>query len=83
MIQKVHWVHKHSTQNNFGQRTKLGQHCGPSIYPTVLGLRKGLGQVSGITRIPEVERSIDSSTSIVYRPLALSNQPLKNSLQIG
>ena len=42
-----------------------------------------LGQVSGITSIPEVERSIDSSTSIVYRPLALSNQPLKNSLQIG
>ena len=42
-----------------------------------------LGQESGITSIPEVERSIDSSTSIVYRPLALSNQPLKNSLQIG
>ena len=30
-----------------------------------------LGQVSGITSIPEVERSIDSSTSVVYRPLAI------------
>ena len=29
------------------------------------------GQVSGITSIPEVERSIDSSTSVVYRPLAI------------
>ena len=32
-----------------------------------------LGQVSGITSIPEVERSIDSSTSVVYRPLAIQN----------
>ena len=32
---------------------------------------KKLGQVSGITSIPEVERSIDSSTSVVYRPLAI------------
>ena len=30
-----------------------------------------LGQVSGITSIPEVERSIDLSTSVVYRPLAI------------
>ena len=56
---------------------------GPAIQSAVANIYQKLGQVSGITSIPEVERSIDSSTSIVYRPLALSNQPLKNSLQIG
>ena len=39
-------------------------------YPIQPGIWK-LGQVSGITSIPEVERSIDSSTSVVYRPLAI------------
>ena len=39
------------------------------IFYTVIPQK--LGQVSGITSIPEVERSIDSSTSVVYRPLAI------------
>ena len=70
MIQKVHWVHKDSTQNNFEQRTKLKQHCEPSIYPTVLSLRKELRQVSRMTSILEVERSLNSCMLVVQRPLA-------------